>query len=128
MIPDRISVEHVSDGGVRKIAAVPPVRSNRVSGIAMSAVAAHALLVSAPLQANQVGVIVSPPAPPPQAYTPPPYPYPYPLPSWVHPNSVRCEPDRLLTDKSPCGEEAPAPLPRCEMDRLLTDKTPCTRR
>ena len=79
-----------------------------------------------------------------QAYSPTAAPhYPDPLPSWVHPNTPRCEQDRLLTDTSPCGAAAyqhrggisgasdptigamRKRIPPCQMDRLLTDTTPC---
>jgi glycine/D-amino acid oxidase-like deaminating enzyme len=88
--------------------------------------------MAGPVQA-QTGMTVSPPPPPPVHVGPPPaYPYPYPvypLPGWVHPDSVRCEQDRLLTDTRPCGSqtESATPLPPCQQDRLLTDTTPCTK-
>lgn len=94
----------------------------------------------------QSGMISSqPPATPAHPSPPMPYPYPaYPVPSWAHPDEIRCEQDRLLTDTTPCGAETrqlegigrtsdgvivsvPDRPRRCEQDRLLTDDRPCTR-
>jgi len=111
------------------------------------ALAAVLSLAGAPAIAQSgVASVQPPPAKPVHRASPPaPYPYPvYPTPSWVHPNEIRCEQDRLLTDRTPCGAgtgqaevvgrtadgtivSVPDRPRRCEQDRLLTDETPCTR-
>jgi len=120
---------------------VPTRRGARI--IALAAIGGFA----APAIAQSgVASVQPPPAKPVHRASPPaPYPYPvYPTPSWVHPNAIRCEQDRLLTDTTPCGAgtgqgevvgrtadativAVPDRPRRCEQDRLLTDETPYTR-
>jgi len=113
----------------------------------MIALAAVFGVVAAPAIAQSTAVTVQPAPARPVHRPPPPTPYPYPVyptPAWVHPNAIRCEQDRLLTDTTPCGAGTGQPevvgrtadgalvsVPdrprRCEQDKLLTDGTPCTR-
>ncbi|MBA2934973.1 hypothetical protein HZF05_12775 [Sphingomonas sp. CGMCC 1.13654] len=88
-----------------------------------------ALSLAAPSIAQGATAVIVPPPPPAPAPSAPAYPYPvYPLPGWVHPDGMRCEQDRLLTDRTPCGAQTEAQqLPPCQQDRLLTDRTPCTK-
>jgi hypothetical protein len=101
-------------------------------GVARSILAgAAACFVPVASLAQPAAMVVAPsPAPAHSPSPPSTYPYPaYPVPDWVHPNSVRCEQDRLLTDTTPCGPatERSNPLPPCQQDRPLADRTPCTK-